>query len=520
MKENVLDGIWEKIKSMAKPQWKAAFWGCFIIGILTYAYTMTNHFLTYDSMWNMVSDQNMITSGRQFLMYACGISTFFDLPWVNGVIAIFFLGLTAVVVVEAFGIESRISAALTGGILVTFPAVISTFCFSYTVDGYMIAVFLAALAFLITDRKKKGFLWGILLLGISLGIYQGYYSLTILLCILRLLLDILEEKKIKDVLSKIARYLIMGVGAYVFYLITLKIMLKVQGLELSAYQGIDKLDGFSVSELPRGIWMAIRTFFSFLSGKNVLATTTAMTVSVWGLILLAIVIYAYLFVKKQLYKKIWNILIGFVLLAAMPIGATLVCVMSPDAYFHLLMRLPWALFFVFALALGERFAQRKEIQNLKMKIAVSVGMVALAAVMVFQFAVTANVVAFNMDKRFEKTNALCIRIIDRLEQMPGYETGMKVAILGGGVNQTEYPDTDLTSEYLNGYAGTEGSLVANSTDKFATFFLHYLNVTIETTTLEEEVEITQTDEFEKMDCFPNENSIQLIGDVWVIKLNG
>lgn len=520
MKENVLDGIWEKVKSMIKPQWKTAFLGSFIVGILTYAYTMSNHFLTYDSMWNLISEQNMITSGRQFLKYACAFSSYYDLPWVNGVIAIFFLSLTAIVVVEALGIESKIAAALSGGILMAFPAVISTFCYTYTIDGYMIAVFLAASAFLITDRRKKGFLGGILLLGVSLGIYQAYYSFTILLCILRLLLDVLEKKDIQEIFTKALRYIVMGVGAYVFYIVTLKIMLHMQGLELSGYQGVDKLDGFALTALPQGIWSAIKTFFWFLADNNALATTTVMKVSVWGLIVLAAGIYIYLFVKAKLQKKWAYALIVLALLIVTPVGTTLVCVMSPDAYFHLLMRLPWALFFVFALAMAERLAQREEIQSIKVKAVAPLVATALAAVLIFQFAVTANVVSFNMEMRFEKTNSLCIRILDRLEQMPGYETGMKVAFIGGGVDQREYPYTDRTSGYLTGYFGAEGTLVANSTDKFAYFLYHYLNVTIVTTTAEEELEAIQTKEFEEMDSFPNENSIRLIGDVWVVKLNG
>ena len=78
------------IKQM-KSQWKAAFSGTFLIGFLTYFYTMSHHFLTYDSMWNLYSAQDMITSGRQFLTYACRISSDYDLPALNGILAIFYL---------------------------------------------------------------------------------------------------------------------------------------------------------------------------------------------------------------------------------------------------------------------------------------------------------------------------------------------------------------------------------------------------------------------------------------------
>ena len=173
------DDVFANLYKKIKPQWWAAFWGCIVVGFLTYMYFMTNNFLTFDSMWNIYSDQDMITSGRQFLTYACGISSFYDLPWVNGVLAIFFLALAAVVVVESMGIQSKTGAVLAAGLLAAFPAIASTFCYSFTIDGYMVAVFLAALAFLLTDRRKWGFVPGMVCLGVSIGIYQAYYSLPL-----------------------------------------------------------------------------------------------------------------------------------------------------------------------------------------------------------------------------------------------------------------------------------------------------------------------------------------------------
>ena len=86
-----MNQIYSNIKAKIRPYWVTAFVSCMVIGLLTYGYLMSNHFLTHDSMWNLYSDQNMITSGRQFLQFACGISSYYDLPWFNGLLAIFYL---------------------------------------------------------------------------------------------------------------------------------------------------------------------------------------------------------------------------------------------------------------------------------------------------------------------------------------------------------------------------------------------------------------------------------------------
>ena len=106
--KSFMNQIYSNIKAKIRPYWVTAFVSCMVIGLLTYGYLMSNHFLTHDSMWNLYSDQNMITSGRQFLQFACGISSYYDLPWFNGLLAIFYLAITSVLVVEGLGIRSHV----------------------------------------------------------------------------------------------------------------------------------------------------------------------------------------------------------------------------------------------------------------------------------------------------------------------------------------------------------------------------------------------------------------------------
>ena len=96
-------------------------------------------------------------------MTSCGISSFYNLPWVNGLLALVFLGLTAVVITELFSIRKPLAAALAGAVLASFPAVTGTFVFVYTIDGYMIALFLSCLAVLLAVKVRWGFAPAILL---------------------------------------------------------------------------------------------------------------------------------------------------------------------------------------------------------------------------------------------------------------------------------------------------------------------------------------------------------------------
>lgn len=515
-----VDDLFKSAYKKIKPQWWAAFFGCVVIGLCTYMYFMTSNFLTYDSMWNIYSDQDMITSGRQFLTYACGISSFYDLPWVNGVLAILFLGLASVVIVEGMGIQSRVGAVLAAGLLVTFPAISSTFCYSFTIDGYMVAVFLAALAFLLTDRMKWGFLAGIVCMGVSIGIYQAYFSFTIILCVLRLLTDLLDEDQMKNIWNKIWRYVVMGVGGYIFYYVTLKLMLWIKGTEISGYQGTDKIESFSIMDLPQGIERAFESFKEFALYANVLTTTNLMKFAFVAVVMVAALMYVICFVEKKRYKSVIRIIMIIVLVAIIPVGATMVNVLSPATYFHLLMRLPWALLFIYAVVLAERIDVAGKKWKVVAKKILASAITVCATVLIWQFGVMANVVAFNMNERYEKTYAVCVRMVDRIEQTEGYTTGTKVALLGGVLDANYYPDTDITREDLVGYFGADGTMCISDTEKFAEFSKHYLNVTIETIPLAEELELAGTEEFANMPKFPAEGSVQFIDGVLVIKWNG
>lgn len=518
MQENlVVNRLYVAVKSKIKPHWITAFVSGIIIGLLSYGYFMSNHFLTYDSMWNLYSDQNMITSGRQFLQYACGISSYYDLPWLNGLLAIFYLAVTSILVIEGLGIKSHINSVLTAGIIITFPSVISTFGYSYTVDGYMLAALLATLAFFLAERKKWGFLPGAVILGVALGIYQAFLSFTIILCVLRLLLDILDNVKIKEILIKGIKFVGMGIASYIFYLVTLNIMLKFQNVQLSGYQGVDSVGKISLSTIPVGLKAAFTNFINFARWANVLTTTESMKLAFVGLILSGVTLFCFLFISKKCYKNIGNILITAGCVIVIPFGATAVSIISPDTFYHLLLRGCWCLFFVFILALSERLTISKSelINRIKKVVVIIVSL--LSIILIFEFSKMANIAGYNQNERYEKSYGLCIRILDRLEQTPGYEHGMPVAILGG---MPDYPSTDITKEDLSGYFGVTGDYVIGSTEYFAEFMSHYMNITLNTIGLEEELKLVETEEFKECTKFPDENCIIRINDVWVIKLNG
>ena len=92
----------------------------------------------------------------------------------------------------------------------------------------------------------------------------------------------------------------------------------------------------------------------FALSANVLTTTTGMKVAVITIIILAILMYVVCYITKKRYCSMVRTILVFLLLVVTPIGATIVNVLSPNTFFHLLMRLAWVLFFIYAVLLIER----------------------------------------------------------------------------------------------------------------------------------------------------------------------
>lgn len=508
--DRLLLGLWKKCKR----EWKLAFLTAFIVGMLTHAYMFTNNLLTWDSMFSLYAPQEMTGLGRPLLRLFCAVSTDFNLPMVLGTLSVLYLGLAAAALTECFSIRSRAGSILTGAMTAVFPVVAGTFCYLFTADGYMLAFFLSVLSVVLAERAqgtaRQCVPWiaaGAAVLAGSLGIYQAYFAVAITLCILKLLLLLLKESSWSVLFRRMGVYLAMGGAGYALYLLLVQVSQRLRGTELLSYNGVDRIGNFVLADVPRGIYTAYRQFFSFVLRSNVLTANGIMTVCLAGLALLGVVVYLYRLCMCS-EKRLLRLAVAAVFVALLPVGATIFCVISPDVFIYILLRMPWLLFFVFVVALAEQ--GRPSVQIVTM---------VLTAVMAFQFYLVSNVVYFNMNEKYEKSYALCVRLADRIEQTEGYYPWMKTMFIGAEPDYMKYPSSEVTKEVLSGYYPAKSDYFLNSTDKYLEFFAHYLNISLAPVSEEEEEALLLREDVQAMDTFPAESSVQVIDGVMVIKMS-
>ena len=522
----------EIIKSRIGRRGCLAFGWTFLIGMLIHLPVMLSDFPNHDGLSSMYFDQNMITSGRWFLTVACGFSSYFTVPWVIGLLGMGLLGLTAMALAELLELKSDAAIILCGGILVAFPALASTFAYVFTLDGYMMAMLLAVLSVLLTKKYSKGFLAGALCLAFSMGIYQAYLPFAILLCIYQVLLlfadgapqdgknskrKISEEKLWrKKVLSKIGSYFLMGVLGAVLYYVILRVLLLIQGKELASYQGIGEAGVSGGEGLISGIKSIYRDFVAFTCKGGILFQNVFSLAAVLCLLLLTIYVLAVMATKGKWWKKPGFYLILAALVASLPVCTSCIRLVSPELNYHLLMRYQWVLFPICMLAFCDTHLEAEGLRTGKFHALGRWCLIGSALVILFCYGLVDNIAYTNLAKKYEKTYAYCLRLLDRIEQTPGYYQGIPVALVGV-VGDDPYPVTEITGDVTSNMIGLSGDMLFYTGENYEAFIKNYLGATLHMVDVETMGEIYYTEEYMEMDSFPGESSTKVVNGILYVK---
>lgn len=107
----------------------------------------------------------------------------------------------------------------------------------------------------------------------------------------------------------------------------------------------------------------------------------------------------------------------------------------------LLMRYQWVLYLILMLAFVDRYAS----EDGKTDIGIQWVALLAAGILVFNYGVSDNIGYSNLEKKYEKTYAYCVRLLDRIEQTEGYYQGIPIALVGV-IGYDEFPTTDITGK--------------------------------------------------------------------------
>ena len=255
----------------------------------------------------------------------------------------------------------------------------------------------------------------------------------------------------------------------------------------------------------------------------------------FGVLTIAAFILLMRFVVRRGYFRKWYFyLICLLTILVVPAAFNVILLISPEVTYHLLMRYQWCLLPVLMLAFMLRYGfgqtelsgqfsplHRRDPQVLKKpsvisNIVLQWGVVLGGFILVFNYGVTDNIAYSNLQKKYEKTYAYCLRLTDRMEQTRGYYTGIPVAMIGVQ-NKENLPETDITGALTGNMIGMSGDYLIYTDTNYQAFMKHYLGVTINLVPDEEMERIYGTKEYQELKSFPEENSMKVVDGILYIK---
>lgn len=500
--------------------WKIPIISTLLIGVLAHGYAFFNYLPTWDSIQNVQGVGITYTSGRWFLPFMGKLFSEYSLPFVNGIISLIFITFSVILILKIYDIRNSLFSILISGIIVTFPTVSSAFAFMFTADCYMVSFALSLLSVYICKKYPRfGFLPASSCVCFSIAIYQAFLSVTIISVITLFIIDLFFNKPtIKKLFINYYKYVLSVFIGYILYTIALKISLKLTGQALSEYQGLNSVGLLSLPEFVSAIKINILKLISLfgfeLSGIE--GRTQAIgiyTVLNLAFLLLFALIVIYCIIREKKYK---NPLISLIIagsFALIPFSICLFRYFSTEVVYDTLMMFSAVfLYLMFIIIIAKSQHSSRIISLIK-----SASVIVICCLITYN-TINANVNYFYMDMRYERTFNLASDILDDICETPEYlsETD-KVAVWGANAkllqNDHEY---NPTLPFIRGSEDTHNVLISQR--HYKVFWFNFFGMDINTATADEVYEISKTEEFKNMPCYPQKGYIKCINKIIVVKL--
>lgn len=506
--------VFQKLKKNILPQWKVCFFAAMIVGLVAHFYKITNWLPNWDSIVFRYDNQNMIALGRWFLPVVCSFSSFYDLPFLNGILSLIFHGIAAVIICRILDVKKNITAFLIGAVVVSFPTVTSVMMYNYVADGYAFAFLLACIAANCMTEEKPKYAMAAVLIALSAGIYQAYITVAILLLMFWLIKELVfENKDISGIIKKSIFCAITGVAGLGLYYIILNIILHIFGTELLEYQGLDSAVSFKGINLYASLYYLKETFLSFFFDfSNGVNLFNVLNISIF---IVMTVIYLVCALRNKVFASAGKIILLVLFLTFLMVGGTVLVFINASVDYHNLMLMGYCMYYLMFIDLYERGID----EGIGVVVVKNWVVLIISVILILNQITIANVSYHKAQMAYEKSYGTLIRIADRIEQTQGADVCDEILIIGALEDSKDYsvnfpPEmTGITDGFI---IRADDESVGQSV--FTSAINDYCHKNYKFLSGERKKAFLSKEEVENMSSWPLKGSIAVIEDVIVIKL--
>ena len=142
--------------------------------------------------------------------------------------------------------------------------------------------------------------------------------------------------------------------------------------------------------------------------------------------------------------------------------------------------------------------------------------VILLSLMTFNFALVNNIAYFNMNNKYEKSYALSLRIVDRIEQTDGFENASRITVIGRPKMFSELGSVIIPSS-IPTMTGALGEHILSESYDFEYMIQNQFGLTFKRLTPEEHRTLLEKKIVKEMGNWPASDAITIQDDTVIIK---
>ena len=498
-----------------------------IVGIITHILMITGTIMSQDGLWNSMKYAKPgdweITLGRWGIILAEKLNFYIAIPSVATISCIVFMAIASAFVVDLFKFKKKSMIVLTSAALVVSPAFTVTLLYIYTALAYSLNFLLSILTVWFIYRfnhKKIGMILAALCFVLSLGIYQSYMGVTIGLCIMLEVLDLLNgEKNYKESFLNLVKAAVLVVIAATAYYMFTNFILAIKKLELSSYKGANDSNIYTIiMGLKNTIFMTYRDFVYFFFGDRIIYNRPYRRNTAYSLLFVMTAFFGMLRLIKMWKNdetkkdKLLKTLLILFLLVCLPLGLNIIDVIVINTEIYALTAAQLILIIPFCLAIVDGV---EELEILKLFTSFCVFFI------VFSYYVSANV-SYTVEKMtYNQAYAVTSRVMGRIESLEGYNKDLPIMI-AGIVGNDNYPRTNKLYDYSicditknTVFHFTYGGMVETWRNYISVFF------GVEPLMCDDNTyyQISQGADFKSMGVYPARDSVKIIDGIVVVKFH-
>lgn len=491
----------------------------FLLGLISHAYAYFHSSFSHDSLRRIYADtfdtSQKISLGR-FLTpaYRAIAHGNIALPWLIGLFALLWISLSVYLVAKMFCVESRFMIFLLSGIMATNLTVTAmTATYIFELDADMFALLTATMAAYLWHRYSRGFLPGMIFVTITLGLYQSYLSVVITLIILLSLMALLQGDTFHQVFLNGIKGIVMIGGGGILYIIFMRLTCLAANVTSSdGYNGLSNISKLSIHSIPRLICGAYRDWFlSFLQPH---AAYIGAPLRIANAVLLCITVIIVIIAVTKAGMPLAAKALFLLLMALLPIGMNISFILS-NGMVHDLMR--YAFWFSYLPALLFINWLSPTVSSGHTVVMATRCVVFITVLIILWNNIQAsNAVYLKKDLESEAAISQMTRVLSRLEETPGYVSGVSpVVFVGSSSLSVNMSGFETLTEITGVWAPTVGTIF--DFGRYQSYFTYILNTPI---ALDEETwSAFQTDyRVAEMPAFPAAGCIQQLDGVFIVKM--